>query len=156
MPGICNAFYQCSNGIWWDKQYCPDGLLFNPEVDVCDWPENVECDGQKDVSLDKNWSNLFIFYLRVVIFHAVKTVKVNWFAPRNASFPEMMVAMSPKFVQKTEFSATQKTVQNSTTVQTVLSLRPNSALQVQGQNLFTYFLILSLRTKKTHLVWANF
>ena len=78
--------------------------------------------------------------------------KVNWFAPRNVSSPEMMVAISPKFVQKTEFSATQKTVQNSTTVQTVLSLRPNSALQVQGQNLFTYFLILSLRTKKTHLV----
>jgi len=48
VPGICNAFYQCSNGIWWDKQYCPDGLLFNPEVDVCDWPENVECDGQKE------------------------------------------------------------------------------------------------------------
>jgi len=66
----------------------------------------------------------------VVIFHAVKMGKVNWFAPRNVPSPEMMVAISPKFVQKTEFSATQKTVQNSTTVQTVLSLRPNSALQV--------------------------
>ena len=40
---MCNAFYQCSNGIWWDKQFCPDGLLFNPEISVCDWPENVEC-----------------------------------------------------------------------------------------------------------------
>ena len=57
-------------------------------------------------------------------------VKVNWFAPRNVSSQEMMVAISPMFAPKTEFSATQKTVQNSTTVQTVLSLRANSALQV--------------------------
>ena len=48
---MCDAFYTCSNGIWWDKQYCPDGLHFNPEVDVCDWPENAGCDqGKEDVS----------------------------------------------------------------------------------------------------------
>ena len=37
----CNAFFQCANGIQFENQYCPEGLLFNGEV--CDWPNNVEC-----------------------------------------------------------------------------------------------------------------
>ncbi|XP_023026011.2 uncharacterized protein isoform X2 [Leptinotarsa decemlineata] len=38
----CTKFCQCSNG----KPYlhgCPDGLHFNPELNVCDQPMNVNC-----------------------------------------------------------------------------------------------------------------
>ncbi|CAG0892514.1 unnamed protein product [Darwinula stevensoni] len=41
-PEDCGSFCQCSNG----KAYyhaCPDGLMFNPALNVCDWPENVCC-----------------------------------------------------------------------------------------------------------------
>ncbi|KAJ8968420.1 hypothetical protein NQ314_002311 [Rhamnusium bicolor] len=40
----CSQFCQCSNG----KAYlrnCPDGLHFNPILNVCDWPENAGCSG---------------------------------------------------------------------------------------------------------------
>jgi len=40
----CAAFYQCANGIQFDTMHCPDGLHFNPEFGVCDWPENVDCE----------------------------------------------------------------------------------------------------------------
>lgn len=45
----CSLFYSCQNG----KKIllvCPklnkegDRLFFNPELQVCDWPENVECE----------------------------------------------------------------------------------------------------------------
>ena len=41
VPGMCEAFYMCSNGIWWEKQFCPEGQVFNPAEKVCDWPSNV-------------------------------------------------------------------------------------------------------------------
>ena len=41
VDGECNAYYQCANGIQFENQYCPEGLLFNGEV--CDWPDNVDC-----------------------------------------------------------------------------------------------------------------
>jgi len=40
----CGAFYQCSNGEL-IEQRCPGVLYFNPELNVCDYPENVECGG---------------------------------------------------------------------------------------------------------------
>ena len=38
---MCNAYYQCANGIQFEDQFCPEGLLFNGQV--CDWPANVDC-----------------------------------------------------------------------------------------------------------------
>lgn len=41
-PFHCNQFFECSVG----KSIlftCPDGLLFNSKLNVCDWPENVVC-----------------------------------------------------------------------------------------------------------------
>ena len=26
---------------------CPDGTLYNPDIMVCDWPRNVECDDEE-------------------------------------------------------------------------------------------------------------
>lgn len=33
-------FFECSNGVPY-LFTCPDGLLFNSTLDVCDWPENA-------------------------------------------------------------------------------------------------------------------
>jgi hypothetical protein len=44
-PNIRDArsFYQCSNGVPYLHQ-CPSGLVFNPNLIVCDWPQNVSTD----------------------------------------------------------------------------------------------------------------
>ncbi|XP_026750061.2 dentin sialophosphoprotein-like [Galleria mellonella] len=39
----CNQFYKCSNGLPVTIS-CPLDLLYNPEKENCDWPENVNCD----------------------------------------------------------------------------------------------------------------
>ncbi|MFE0757138.1 carbohydrate-binding module family 14 protein [Inquilinus sp. NPDC058860] len=41
-PETCTAFCYCVWGesVWTD---CPDGLFFNPELKVCDWPQNSGC-----------------------------------------------------------------------------------------------------------------
>ncbi|CAH0588141.1 unnamed protein product [Chrysodeixis includens] len=38
----CNKFYMCSGGTPLPL-VCPPGLLYNPYVKQCDWPQNVEC-----------------------------------------------------------------------------------------------------------------
>ena len=38
----CSVFYKCSNGVP-VRQQCPSGLLFNPQLQVCDYPSNVDC-----------------------------------------------------------------------------------------------------------------
>lgn len=42
--GDCGAFYHCSNGELYEQR-CPGELYFNPVLDVCDYPENVQCGG---------------------------------------------------------------------------------------------------------------
>ena len=38
----CNPDYcMCAGGIY-NEMPCPEGLVFNPQLDVCDWPDNVE------------------------------------------------------------------------------------------------------------------
>ena len=39
----CNMYFQCANGHRYPDQSCPEGLLFNSDESVCDWPENVDC-----------------------------------------------------------------------------------------------------------------
>ncbi|KAJ3659773.1 hypothetical protein Zmor_011446 [Zophobas morio] len=43
----CTKFYDCSDGtpVLYD---CPDGLYFNPVLQVCDWPENSGCKQKTD------------------------------------------------------------------------------------------------------------
>uniref|UniRef100_A0A7G3ASV1 Putative peritrophin n=1 Tax=Lutzomyia longipalpis TaxID=7200 RepID=A0A7G3ASV1_LUTLO len=38
----CGKFYICSHGRPHEFS-CPWGLYFNPEKNLCDWKENVEC-----------------------------------------------------------------------------------------------------------------
>ncbi len=42
VPGRCGCYYSCSNGVP-ILMCCPDGLWFNDELDVCDWPQNTNC-----------------------------------------------------------------------------------------------------------------
>ncbi|CAH1772593.1 unnamed protein product, partial [Owenia fusiformis] len=37
----CTTYYLCSNGNFATRQFCPDGLVFNVNNGVCDWPYNV-------------------------------------------------------------------------------------------------------------------
>ena len=39
-PGDCGSFYQCGAGVLYEMS-CPDGLAFNPQLKVCDYPYNV-------------------------------------------------------------------------------------------------------------------
>ncbi|XP_066143521.1 mucin-2-like isoform X2 [Euwallacea fornicatus] len=40
----CTKFWQCSNGVAHEHD-CPAGLHFNPQLNVCDWPEQAGCEG---------------------------------------------------------------------------------------------------------------
>ncbi len=41
-PADCSSFFSCSNGVP-ILMHCPSGLHFNDSYDVCDWPQNAEC-----------------------------------------------------------------------------------------------------------------
>ncbi|CAH1637289.1 unnamed protein product [Spodoptera littoralis] len=38
----CNQFYMCIGGMKIEL-YCAQGLMFNPELEVCDWHQHVDC-----------------------------------------------------------------------------------------------------------------
>ena len=40
----CTSFYQCLSGVLAGELYCPDGLLFNEGLSVCDFSANTNCD----------------------------------------------------------------------------------------------------------------
>ena len=42
-PKTCTKFIQCSYGHAYEFN-CPDDLYFNPQTNVCDFPENVDCE----------------------------------------------------------------------------------------------------------------
>ncbi|XP_022906208.2 peritrophin-1-like [Onthophagus taurus] len=42
-PETCGRFCQCDWGVAYDMP-CPDGLHFNTELNVCDWPADAGCD----------------------------------------------------------------------------------------------------------------
>ena len=45
-PTNCSNFFSCSNGVP-ILMHCPDGLYFNDELDVCDWPQDAGCEDGK-------------------------------------------------------------------------------------------------------------
>lgn len=38
----CGSFYICTNGIY-EKQNCADGLLWSPQLRICNFEHLVEC-----------------------------------------------------------------------------------------------------------------
>ncbi len=45
-PEDCSSYFSCSNGVP-ILMPCPDGLHFNDELDVCDWPQHAGCEDGK-------------------------------------------------------------------------------------------------------------
>ena len=41
-PTNCSLYYQC-NGDLPILMDCPDGLYFDPQLNVCNWPDQVDC-----------------------------------------------------------------------------------------------------------------
>jgi Chitin binding Peritrophin-A domain len=41
-PSDCGSFYQCNDGVPM-FQPCPAGLVFNPNIKLCDWPSSYPC-----------------------------------------------------------------------------------------------------------------
>nr|DAA06359.1 TPA_inf: variable region-containing chitin-binding protein 5 [Branchiostoma floridae] len=42
-PADCAQFYTCSGGLSYGTNTCPAGLVFNQELQLCDWANNVIC-----------------------------------------------------------------------------------------------------------------
>ena len=42
-PSTCFGYIACSGGIA-HQMHCADGLIFNKDENVCDYPENTECE----------------------------------------------------------------------------------------------------------------
>lgn len=55
-PEDCASYYECDNGILIHST-CPDGLLFNPNNEACDWDYNTDCGNRPlpDQRPDKNY-----------------------------------------------------------------------------------------------------
>jgi len=49
-PTDCSLFYQC-NGDIPILMECPDGLYFDPSLNVCNWPDLVDCQNKDCTSL---------------------------------------------------------------------------------------------------------
>merc|ERR1719348_1689947 len=49
-PTDCGLFYQC-NGDIPILMECPDGLYFDPSLNVCNWPDLVNCQNKDCTSL---------------------------------------------------------------------------------------------------------
>merc|ERR1712029_471002 len=46
-PTDCGLYYQCA-GSWPVLMECPPGLYFDPTLNVCNWPDNVDCQPQTE------------------------------------------------------------------------------------------------------------
>ena len=47
-PDNCSGYIMCDMADNTYEMPCPPGLMFNPDILVCDWPENVDCEVQTD------------------------------------------------------------------------------------------------------------
>merc|ERR1719430_2872253 len=47
-PDDCGSYYMCDAGGVPQLMNCPSNLSWNPELNVCDWPENVDCQASGD------------------------------------------------------------------------------------------------------------
>ena len=53
-PTDCNKYYVC-DGMTPISMDCPAELYFDPELNVCNWPENVDCQASgEEASLEES------------------------------------------------------------------------------------------------------
>ena len=55
-PYDCSLYYECVD-LTPVLMSCPAGLFFDSRIDVCNWPENVDCDKSKT-----EWSHTDLWY----------------------------------------------------------------------------------------------
>ena len=71
VPGKCANFVQCYNvdgKLVGAEKTCPDKLYFNPDIQVCDWPENLknsECHNGKAPFDPKEEIEVPVSFIRV-------------------------------------------------------------------------------------------
>eukprot|EP00091_Calanus_sinicus_P017839 TRINITY_DN3872_c0_g1_i1.p1 TRINITY_DN3872_c0_g1~~TRINITY_DN3872_c0_g1_i1.p1 ORF type:complete len:121 (-),score=41.98 TRINITY_DN3872_c0_g1_i1:55-417(-) len=53
----CGSYYMCDAGLNPVLMNCPDGLFWDENLDVCNWPENVECEQSGDSSSSESSSS---------------------------------------------------------------------------------------------------
>lgn len=46
-PKSCSKFYECKNGVLAEVD-CIAGLFYNPQLEYCDFPGNVNCVVEED------------------------------------------------------------------------------------------------------------
>lgn len=51
-PQSCDGFYLCREGLPPNFGKCPQGLWFDPETQLCDYPENVTCELEGETTLE--------------------------------------------------------------------------------------------------------
>lgn len=67
-PDTCSKFVQCANGRKFIMD-CGPGTVFNPAVQVCDWPQNVPgCSGNT--------------YIILLFYFKIKSLKENSYEKR--------------------------------------------------------------------------
>ncbi|KAG4079580.1 hypothetical protein HA402_006752 [Bradysia odoriphaga] len=54
-PQWCSAFFVCRFGFW-AVFLCPRGLMYNPVIFRCDFPENVDCVNDPELTTPE-WSS---------------------------------------------------------------------------------------------------
>jgi len=55
-PTQCNLYYQCV-GLTPFLLYCPGELFFDPILNVCNWPDQVDCESQTEAPLQETTTN---------------------------------------------------------------------------------------------------
>merc|ERR1711915_833814 len=55
-PTQCNLYYQCV-GLTPILLHCPGELFFDPILNVCNWPDQVDCESQTEAPLQETTTN---------------------------------------------------------------------------------------------------
>ena len=53
----CGSYYMCDAGLNPVLMNCPDGLFWDENLNVCNWPENVECEQSGESSSSESSSS---------------------------------------------------------------------------------------------------
>ena len=53
----CGSYYMCDAGLNPVFMNCPDGLFWDENLNVCNWPENVECEQSGESSSSESSSS---------------------------------------------------------------------------------------------------
>lgn len=73
----CNAFYRCVLGEL-KKQYCAGGLHWNKDKNICDWPNEANCNDQKRKKSHRFYVRRIILPLGFTASYVSRPTTSNW------------------------------------------------------------------------------